>query len=239
MENIAVFLSGGLGTRIGGDVPKQYLSIAGKPVFLYALETILSNENIDGVVIVAEKTWQDFIIEHIPDSKRKKLLGFSDPGANRQLSIFNGMKYIKNSCESECKLVFIHDAARPFLTGEMIDKVFMAIKGHDGVMPRIPMKDTIYYSEDGIRIDRLTKRENLYAGQSPELFDFQKYYNANCSLIKYNGDDIDDMSSIFLINGSSEPAILAGLDVVMISGDEKNFKITTAEDIEKAKKILE
>jgi 2-C-methyl-D-erythritol 4-phosphate cytidylyltransferase len=88
------------------------------------------------------------------------------------------------------------------------------------------MKDTVYLSNDGKKVSALLKREEVYAGQAPEMFVFGKYLEANRRLLP---DDI------LKINGSTEPAILYGMDIAMIPGDEGNFKITTREDLERMK----
>ena len=86
------------------------------------------------------------------------------------------------------------------------------------------MKDTVYYSDNGNTITSLIRRENVYAGQAPELFRLKPYIQANESLMP---DDIMN------INGSSEPAVMAGMDIVMIQGDESNYKITTKSDYDR------
>ena len=99
--------------------------------------------------------------------------------------------------------------------------VIEAAKVHDGAIPVLPMKDTVYFSEDGRKITSLLERKSVVAGQAPEAFKLEAYYEANRKLLP---------DKILEINGSTEPAILAGLDIAMIHGDESNFKITTRED---------
>ena len=125
---------------------------------------------------------------------------------------------------SEEAAVLIHDAARPLLSVELISECLAALGGHDGVLPVLPMKDTVYYSEDGKQVSRLLNRSELYAGQAPEAFVLGRYLKANEQLLP---------TEILKINGSTEPAVLAGLDVVMIPGDEGNFKVTTKADLER------
>jgi 2-C-methyl-D-erythritol 4-phosphate cytidylyltransferase len=86
------------------------------------------------------------------------------------------------------------------------------------------MKDTVYQSSSGKRIDGLLKREELFAGQAPEAFRFGKYLRANEALLP---------DRIRSINGSSEPAVLAGMKIALIEGDENNIKITTESDLRK------
>ena len=158
------------------------------------------------------------------------IMGFSLPGDTRQLSILNGLRDIRDYVKSHSEelqadpVVIIHDAARPNLTAEYVDRCLDALDGFDGVMPVLPMKDTVYYSEDGKSVDRLLDRSRIYAGQAPEVYRLGKYIEANERLLP---DEIKK------INGSTEPAILAGLAVAMIPGDENNYKITTSEDLKR------
>lgn len=237
---IALILSGGTGTRLGAEIPKQYIEVNGRTILSYCLETLLAHPEIDGVQIVADPSWQRVIVdelEHLLGMQengdavthiRQKFRGFSAPGETRQLSILNGLEDIRTYASAE-DIVLIHDAARPCLTAEMISAGIEACVGHDGVLPVLPMKDTVYLSEDGKGVSSLLNRSQVFAGQAPEFFALGKYYEANKSLLP---------DKIYSINGSTEPAILAGLDVAMIPGDEGNFKITTKTDLERFWQII-
>ena len=224
---IALVLSGGMGIRVGLELPKQYLSVSGRPVLLYSLETIFSSEKIDAVQIVADAIWHNRITGWL-GRLNEKFRGFSLPGENRQISILNGLRDIRRYASDEA-FVLIHDAARPLLSHRQIEECLKAAEGHDGVLPVLPMKDTLYYSEDGKTVS-LLKRERIFAGQAPEVFRLGPYLKANERLLP---------EEILKVNGSTEPAILAGLDVVMISGYERNFKITTREDLERFRQMTE
>lgn len=226
----ALILSGGTGTRIGGDIPKQYIKVNDKPILIYCLEQLSQNDKIDAIQIVAAPEWQDVISIWLSKYHvNRKFKGFSVPGENRQLSIFYGMKSIREYASNK-DLVFIHDAARPLITQKIIDECIMTAKGHDGVLPVLPMKDTVYYSNDGKGVSSLLERNHIYAGQAPEVFVLGKYYEANERLLP---------EEILKINGSTEPAILAGMDIAMIPGDEGNFKITTKADLERFRQMIE
>lgn len=220
--NIALVLSGGTGSRLGAAIPKQYIEVHGKPIITYCLETLALHERIDAIQIVAEKAWQGFIMDHtaIP-AFGQKLRGFSLPGENRQLSIWNGLESIRSYAKEDAH-VLIHDAARPLLSTNLIDRCLQAVEGYDGVLPVLPMKDTVYMSEDGEKISFLLERSRIFAGQAPEVFKVEAYYKANRALLP---------EKILHINGSTEPAIMAGMNIRMIPGDERNFKITTEEDL--------
>lgn len=226
----AIILSGGKGTRLNSEIPKQYIRVKDRAVITYSLEVFANHPDIDDIVIVAADEWQEFILDEMKQCciLSGKFIGFARPGENRQLSIWNALEVIANDTSEvhhdTDELVMIHDAARPNISPELITRLIDAYDGHDGVMPAEPMKNTLYTSEDGLRIAGLLDRSKIFAGQTPELFEFKKYYEANLALLP---------DRIKTINGSSEPALLAGMDIVMVDNDEDNYKITTRKDLER------
>ena len=239
--NIALILSGGSGLRVGSSIPKQYIEVAGKPIITYCIKTLSAHKDIDGIWIVADKDWQERILSWFKMyGLEAKLKGFSIPGENRQLSILNGLEDMAAFVGTE-DYVMVHDAARPCLSAAMITDCFEAVKGHDGVLPVLPMKDTVYMSEDGATISSLLNRQKIFAGQAPEVFVFGKYIKANLDL-RSQMNEMEDgsrVSAILSVNGSTEPAILAGMDIAMIPGEEANFKITTKADLERFRNMVE
>lgn len=225
----ALLLSGGTGTRMGVETPKQYIKVKGRMIIDYCLQTLLGHEAIDAVQIVADEMWQEKILACVENIWCGKFRGFSQPGKTRQLSVWNGLTDIRKYAGNGDH-VLIHDAARPLVSAQQITDCLEAVKaGHDGALPVLPMKDTVYYSEDGAAVTSLLERSRIYAGQAPELFVLGKYYEANRALFP---------ERILRINGSTEPAVMAGMDIAMIPGDEGNFKITTKADLERFEEII-
>jgi len=225
----ALILSGGSGVRLGSEIPKQYLEVDDRPVISYCIEQLSCHEGIDAIQIVAVSNWHERITKWLEKyDKNRKFKGFSEPGETRQMSIYHGLQDIRKYAE-DADTVLIHDAARPFLSAQMITDCLKAIEGHDGVLPVLPMKDTVYFSKDGRTVSALVDRSEIYAGQAPEAFRIGIYYEANQKLYP---------EKIRKINGSTEPAVMAGMDIVMIPGDEKNFKITTRQDLERFRDMI-
>ncbi len=226
--NYVILLAGGTGSRIASDIPKQYVKAGPYMMITVALKALLESDHIDGVCIVADVDWREEIKKDALSACLgiDRILSFANPGENRQLSILNGMnEIIKVKGEpSDTDTVLVHDAARPFVSAGLLTSVYGSLDGHDGVMPVLPMKDTVYYSENGSEVSELLDRRKLFAGQAPELFLFGKYYEANRALVP---------EKIISVNGASEPAIIAGMDIVMIPGDEGNFKVTTNADLDR------
>ena len=223
---VALILAGGTGTRLGADIPKQYIEINGKPIISYCLDVFQQHADVDCIQVVADEQWHEYIAQYI---QGEKMRGFSRPGENRQLSIYHGLCDIQKY-GTHTDVVIVHDAARPNVSSDMITECITAAQGHDGAIPVLPMKDTIYLSENGSTISALISREKLYAGQAPEAFKLGKYIMANEALFP------DRIKSI---NGSTEPAIISHMDMVMIRGDESNFKITTTADLERFKRMIQ
>ncbi len=230
--NIAIILAGGIGSRIGSEVPKQFVELSGQMMIMHSMEPFGRSVYVNNILIVAADEWRDRIEDAVADDPliSEKILGFSDPGDNRQLSIYNALKEIEQMGLGDMvDNVIIHDAARPFVTQEMIEECFKALESHDGAMPVLPMNDTVYFSRTGARVDELLNRNTIFAGQAPEAFNYKKYLEANEALLP---------DKIRMIKGSTEPAVMAGMDVAMIPGDQRNFKVTTQVDLERAEEIM-
>lgn len=228
--NIALILSGGTGFRLGSDIPKQYLAIGGERILTATLRRFYTHQQIHALQIVAAPEWQDTILAEQRGLPRSEAVfrGFSLPGETRQLSILNGLQDISAYAEAD-DTVLIHDAARPLVSAQLISDCLNAIQDCDGIMPVLPMADTVYLSRNGQQVSELLNREEVVAGQAPEAFRFGKYLNANEMLLP---------DQIYRIKGSTEPAILAGMDIAIIPGDPTNFKITAQEDLKRYEYLL-
>lgn len=225
---IAIVLSGGTGTRMGLNIPKQYVLVNDMPILHYSLKTFLENDRIEKLVICCATEWIDYVEQYLKKLNFKKSIIYSEPGETRQLTIYNALNKIQDISKDD-EIIIIHDGARPLLTHDLINRCLDGCAEFDAVLPVIRMKDTIYLSEDGCHIKSLIDRNHLFAGQAPEAFKYRKYLNIHKSI---SHDDL------LKINGSTEIAYKCGLNVTMIKGDEMNFKITTPEDLESFKTII-
>lgn len=226
--NTAIILAGGVGSRMGVDRPKQYLIVKDKPIIVYCLEIFEKHKNIDNIVIVVSDEWKDYVKENVEKFGISKVCGYAPAGETRQHSIFNGLKSTEENAP-DTNVVIIHDAARPLVSDQIIDDCIQGATDYDGAMPVITVKDTVYQSADGSKIDCLLKRSELFAGQAPESFKFKKYY-------QIHNEVTDD--EIGATAGSSEIAYRHGMEIRMVKGSERNLKITTIEDLETFETIL-
>lgn len=229
MKNIAVILSGGVGSRMGLDIPKQYVEVCGKPVVGYCIDVMLSHESIDCIIIGVADCWKSYVEKYVSQSVGTKPVYYANPGETRQESILNTLEVVKSFGAEDSDIVLIHDGARPLVSAELVSRCLAAASSADAVLPVVPMKDTVYMSTDGKHIDSLLERRTLWRGQAPEAFRFGPYYNINKSMSR--GD-------LAKITGSTEIAYRAGMKCVLVEGEESNFKITTPDDLSQFEKLI-
>lgn len=233
---MVLLLAGGSGSRIGGELPKQYIQVEGRMIIDRCIERLLACKWIDGIWIVAEETWREDIrrLRYEYDDEgirlgRDWLLGFSNPGENRAYSIYHGLQDLSKEYSKDT-IVLIHDAARPMVSCEMLEQCIEGCETYDGVMPVLPMKDTVYYaSDDGTEVEQLLDRSRVYAGQAPESYRLEKYLAAYERLSE---------AELLALHGSTEPAVMAGMRIKLIPGEEENYKITTPADLERYRHFI-
>ena len=220
---IAIILSGGIGSRIGSNVPKQYIEVGKKPIFQYSLEQFISCQGIDMVLLGINSEWQSWINEIIEKLHSHIPIIFSQAGATRQLTIYNALTLLEKQYDiSNNDKVIIHDAARPLISHNLITKCLNACDHCDGILPVLPVKNTLYMSNDGQSISQLLNRDKIFIGQAPECFKFGPYLKAHLSM---------PIEQLAQIKGSSELAFMQGLTINLVPGEERNFKITTLADL--------
>lgn len=229
----AIILSGGNGLRVkSGGCPKQYIQVCGKPIIWYAMRTVMREAALGRWVIVAAREWQNEIAglfrELKEDLGRKCLpMTFAEPGDTRQESIRNALRELDRlnaGISRDGDYVTVIDAARPRLSQGLLRECLRLAHEGDGAVPVLPLKDTVYFSSDGKKLTGNINRAAVVAGQSPEAFRFGKYFEANERLTK------EQMSHI---QGSSQPAVMAGMEILLLEGDEENYKITTDQDLKR------
>lgn len=226
--NIAIILAGGSGTRMGSDVPKQFIDIYGKPLIIHTIESFDINSNIDYIAVVCKKDWQEDLKIWTRRFGINKLRWIVDGGETRQESIYNALNVIRNECLEE-DIVVIHDAARPLISQRIIDENIVGAKEYGAVDTVIPTPDTIVNSKDDKTINNVPLRKELYLGQTPQSFKYNLIFKAHKIAIDNNKlDATDDCQLVLDLNEK----------VYFVTGDKLNFKITTFEDLLLLKAVI-
>ncbi|MCY4309932.1 MAG: bifunctional 2-C-methyl-D-erythritol 4-phosphate cytidylyltransferase/2-C-methyl-D-erythritol 2,4-cyclodiphosphate synthase [Rhodospirillaceae bacterium] len=218
MSCAAVIVAAGRGRRAGGDIPKQYASIGGEPVLRRTVRTFASHPRVDTISVVIHSDDQRDAEEATNGFGCHLVRG----GPTRQESSFNGLKAMEKAAPD---IVLIHDAARPFLSHAIIDAAIDGANRHGAAVAGIPIVDTIKATDAAFQVLETVPRERLWRAQTPQAFRYSLILGAHqAARTKALTDD-------------AAVAEAAGLPVVMTEGSEENFKITTADDLQRANQL--
>ncbi|MDO5741459.1 MAG: 2-C-methyl-D-erythritol 4-phosphate cytidylyltransferase [Vagococcus sp.] len=225
-------LAGGTGSRMNiENMPKQFLPLGTKPVFVHTVEKFLAISDFDLIYIGVHPQWtafaQDILHQHgICDG-----VEILEGGEDRNATIMNIVAHIRSNHGVDAKHVVVtHDSVRPFVRLTTIkDNIVMAQKygACDTVVPAI---DTIVASEDGKQVSDIPKREYMHQGQTPQSFNVEKLYHAYQNLSEDDLSTLTDACKIMLLQG--EP-------VYLVSGDVTNIKLTTIMDYKIAQALID
>lgn len=227
--NHVVIVAGGVGSRMRLDIPKQYYEVGGKPIIMYSITRFALNPLISSIVVVLADEWRPYLSDIVMKESYSSKVIMAEAGKSRQHSVYNGLLALKKIASYGDK-VLVHDAVRPLFPDSNIEDGIKACDEYDAALPVISVKDATYQSHDGITLSKILPREELYSGQSPECFVFGKFLDAHS---RFTDEEIAS------IRGGSELAIRAGLSVKLITGTERNFKITTIDDLRAFELIVE
>lgn len=228
-----VILAGGIGSRMGGDKPKQYLTVKDKPIIIYTIEKFLVVPEFEKVIVLCPKQWvehtKNLIEKHIAPAKDK--VAVIEGGSTRNETIMNAIKLI----ESEGKLnddtvIVTHDSVRPFVTHRIIEENIKAAEEFGACDTVVPATDTIVEAMDNTTISNIPDRSKMYQGQTPQSFKALKLKNMYESLTDEEKDILTDAAKIFVIKGEK---------VALVQGETYNMKITYPYDLRVAKSLLE
>jgi 2-C-methyl-D-erythritol 4-phosphate cytidylyltransferase len=217
-------LAGGIGSRIGSETPKQFLSLQGKLIVEYSLDFFLAHPEVSEIILVCERSLFDKFLS----SEKYPEIKLVQPGFTRAESMVNGFHAV--SAAGKSKLVAVHDAARPFVDEVMLNSLLNAIKVGDlsGVIPAVKSKNTLKLVRNGEIVDHTVDRTFIREAQTPQIFKYSTLHTG-ISKLDFAKDEPTDESSI--VEGFSE--------VQVVEGDEMNIKITSIFDLLVAKAILE
>ena len=226
MKNVAVILAAGQGKRMNSGVKKQFLIIEGKSVLSYSLEIFEKATFITEIVIVTSEDELEYIqAEYIQSRKSSKPCKVIAGGKERYHSVYHALKEME-----ACDYVFIHDAARPFLTQDILNRTYTCVKEYKACVTGVLSKDTVKLSSEDGYVESTPNRKNVWIIQTPQVFDFQLIRLAYEELIlreeelTINGIQITDDAMVV--------ETFSGVRVKLVEGDYHNIKITTPEDIQ-------
>lgn len=226
MKTVAIIVAGGVGKRIGeGNLPKQFLTLGDKPILVHTIEKFERCALIDEIIVVAPEDYlghcSQAIVDHYSFNKIKRIVCGGD---ERQTSVYKGLK----GCSNNTLIVAIHDGVRPLISPEKISESIKLCLQKKAVILAVPIKDTIKRVEDGSVITTLD-REKLWLVQTPQVFEYKLILDAYEKASEDGFVGTDDSALVERL----------GYEVTVLEGEYENIKITTAEDLVIAEKLLE
>lgn len=225
----AIIVAGGSGSRFGSVMPKQFLLLLGKPVLMHSVQVFYSADNATKIIVVLPsdtiQLWNELCVEYGLNIAHEVVCG----GASRTESVMNGLARVVD----DYSVVAIHDGVRPMVTTEMIDNAYDVAERSGSAIPVVSVTDTVrMIGDDGVGSVTL-ERSKLVGVQTPQVFrseDIKEAYNVMASADVVNAAFTDDASVFenFPIRRS----------VSLISGSERNIKITHKMDLAVAEILL-
>ena len=248
MKNIAVILAGGTGSRMGGPVPKQVLPLAGRTVIEHSVETFCNHSAIDEVAVVVHPDWRGRMEEIVDRRKwkeeRGKLKKIIDGGSERYMSSLNAiMAYIDEPDDTN---LLLHDAARPMVSAEIIDRVVAALKHNEAVGVAVPSTDTVwevhpdFNSEFGVRsseyeiprfVARIPERRLMWRAQTPQAFRLPLIRDAYQRALQDPQFQATDDCGVVR-------KYIPGTKITVVEGSDLNLKVTTPQDLAALEKMI-
>jgi len=238
MGNVGfVLLAGGKGSRMKADRPKQFLDLCGAPILHHSLELFLERlpkyceeqgvASPPNVVLVMDPMYQPEYEPLVAEYHGR--LALANPGVERQGSVENGLNKLVEISDGACTFAAIHDSARPLVTIEEICNVVKDAKEHGAAVLGVPCKATIKESDDGSTVLRTIPRARLWEVHTPQVINVSTLLRG---FAKVETEDLEVTDDVSIVEALGEP-------VKLTTGEYTNLKITTPEDLDVAKAILE
>ncbi|MCR5190091.1 MAG: 2-C-methyl-D-erythritol 4-phosphate cytidylyltransferase [Bacteroidales bacterium] len=220
MRNIAVILAGGTGSRMGGPLPKQFLACKGRLLIEYAVDAFDKHALVDEVAVVVHPDYMDYMEKVVRRNGWIKVRQLLEGGSERYLSSLSAIRAYEG--ETELNLL-LHDAARPWISGETIKRVVEALYTHEAVGVAIPSTDTVWEVEDG-SVCVIPDRRRMWLAQTPQAFRLPLVAEAYSRAMQ----DPDFMATD---DCGVVRKYMPEVEIHVVEGDKGNTKITYAEDI--------
>lgn len=221
MKNYVVLLAGGVGKRMGGNIPKQFMEVQGKPIIVHTLEKFQQNPHIEKIVIVCVKDWVEQVLNLVEKFSITKSVWITEGGDTGHDSIRNGVFFLKDKIEPY-DFIIVHDAVRPVLPQKAIDEVLRVAYENGNASSSIHCHPPIVYTEDFKSGIKDVDREHVMLTASPQAYRYSLALKCYEKAEEEGKHDFTFTSSLLIHYGER---------VYFAKGTTSNIKITTKEDL--------
>lgn len=221
MKNYVILLAGGVGKRMGADIPKQFMKVKDKPIIAYTIENFQKNDQIDSIVVVCVAEWKDYLKEIIEDYNLTKVKWITEGGNTGHDSIRNGVFFLKDKLQQD-DFIIVHDAVRPVLPQAAINEVIRVAHENGNASSSIACHPPIVYTEDFKSGIKDVDREHVMLTASPQVYRYDLALRCYEMAEKEDKHDFTFTSSLLIYYGKR---------VYFAQGTTSNIKITKKEDL--------
>ena len=225
----AAILAGGIGTRLGGSVPKQFFKINDKPLLFYCITQFLKVDLLDKIIVSSPKQYlndtRELIDEYFDDDRLVVIKG----GKTRNDTIINSIDYAIKNGANDNSIMVTHDGARIFVSTNLIEDSIKYASEFGAASPVIPAVDVIFQSKEDNRLTKIPERKYLFHAQTPQSFNIKRFIEIYEDLTEDEIKLLDEAMMLFFLRDE---------EVYLFKGDSSNFKITRPIDITISKSIL-
>ena len=222
--NIAIIIAGGVGSRMGQDIPKQFINVYDKPVIIYTLEGFQKHPLIDAIEVVCIDGWHDVLWAYAKQYGIDKLKWVVSGGKTGQESIRNGVYNLEDKINAD-DVVVIHDGIRPLVEETVLSDVIVKCKQYGNAVTSMPYNEQIFVIDDEFSTTKYIPRETLRRVSTPQAYKFgkldEKYHEAFEKEIGIYGSSYTNTMMVEL-----------GERLYFAAGSDKNIKLTTKDDLE-------
>ena len=227
----AVIIAGGSGKRMHQDIPKQFLSVNGKPILIYTLESFQNHPLIDQILLVVKKGWEDLAWRYVKQYHLTKVKWIIIGGRIGQESINNGVQFLKDKI-SETDTVIIHDGIRPIVDAYVLSDVVVTAEEKGNAVSALPYNEQIFLKDDEESTSNYIDRNTIMRVMTPQAYRFD---------ILVEGYDRAMLQDVGMTDSSYTNTLLVelGYKLYFAVGSEKNIKITRPDDLLIFRALLE
>ncbi|MBP1043663.1 2-C-methyl-D-erythritol 4-phosphate cytidylyltransferase [Vagococcus sp. BWB3-3] len=226
----AIVVAGGVGKRMGQEIPKQFIMVDNKPILIYTLESFDKHPLVDQVLVVCKEGWEETLWGYIKEFGLKKVKWIIQGGSKSQESINNGVQFLKTELEPT-DIVVIHDGIRPLVDELVLSDVIIKAKKHGNAVTSLPYNEQIFIKETEETTTQYINRETLRRVSTPQAYKFEKLTWAYEKAFRENIGITDSSYTNTMMVDLGERLYFA-------LGSDKNIKLTTPDDLELFKGFL-
>lgn len=228
--NVAIIIAGGVGSRMGQSIPKQFINVYDKPVLIYTLESFQKHPKIDAIEVVCIDGWHDILWAYAKQFNITKLKWVISGGNTGQESIRNGVYNLENTCRKD-DIIIIHDGIRPLVDESILSDVIIKCQQYGNAVTSLPYNEQIFVADNNESTIKYIPRETLRRVSTPQAYKFSKlnwaYHEAYKKEIGIYGSSYTNTMMVEL-----------GERLYFAAGSDKNIKLTTKDDLEMFKAYL-